>query len=51
LNLEVLYPDLLHSEGSKYVLIKLSGKQGGPTAVPDPERLGDWYHMVEIFLK
>jgi FkbM family methyltransferase len=32
-------------------LIKLSGKPGGATAVPDPERLGHWYYMGYIYAK
>jgi FkbM family methyltransferase len=32
-------------------LINISGKQGGPTAVPNPSKLGRWYHMGYIHAK
>jgi FkbM family methyltransferase len=32
-------------------LINISGKQGGPTAVPNPLRLGRWYYMGYIHAK
>jgi FkbM family methyltransferase len=32
-------------------LINISGKQGGPTAVPNPSNLGRWYHMGYIHAK
>ena len=32
-------------------LINISGKQGGPTAVPNPSKLGKWYHMGYIHAK
>jgi FkbM family methyltransferase len=32
-------------------LINISGKPGGPTAVPNPSNLGRWYHMGYIHAK
>jgi FkbM family methyltransferase len=37
--------------GFEVSLIKLSGKPGGPTAVPNPEKLGHWYYMGYIHAK
>jgi FkbM family methyltransferase len=37
--------------GFEVSLMKLSGKLGGTTAVPDPERLGHWYYMGYIYAK
>jgi FkbM family methyltransferase len=32
-------------------LVNISGRRGGPTAIPDPSRLGRWYHMGYIHAK
>jgi FkbM family methyltransferase len=32
-------------------LVNISGRRGGPTAIPDPSNLGRWYHMGYIHAK
>jgi FkbM family methyltransferase len=37
--------------GFEVSLMKLSGRLGGTTAVPDPEKIGRWYYMGYIYAK
>lgn len=40
--------DKLENSNFDISLVNISGQTGGPTAVPDPSKLGSWYHMGYI---
>jgi FkbM family methyltransferase len=40
--------DKLENSGFDISLVNISGQPGGPTAIPNPSKLGNWYHMGYI---
>jgi FkbM family methyltransferase len=40
--------DKLENSGFDISLVNISGQPGGPTAIPNPSKLGTWYHMGYI---